>query len=87
MYAKRLKAGKPLDEVILHAGGVHGDGKQEQMELLNCWRVAEWDIAWGNRHLNQASQIAPCMTSQMQSEQKVDAEPKCLGQPASLPVK
>ena len=52
-YAKRLKAGKPIDEVILHAGGVHGHAKQEQMELLNCWRVAEWDTAWGNMHLDQ----------------------------------
>ena len=57
MYAKRLKAGKPVDEVILHAGGVHGGAKQEQMELLNCWRVAEWDIAWGNMHLAQVSRL------------------------------
>lgn len=57
MYAKRLKAGKPIDEVILHAGGVHGGAKQEQMELLNCWRVAEWDIAWGNMHLAQVSRL------------------------------
>ena len=73
MYAKRLKAGKPLDEVILHAGGVHGDGKQEQMELLNCWRVAEWDVAWGNMHLNQASR--PVLHyHELQSSQSVMAD-------------
>ncbi len=55
MYAKRLKSGKATDEVILHAGGVPGHKKQEQMELLNCWRVAEWDAAWGNMHLDQVS--------------------------------
>lgn len=55
MYAKRLKSGKAIDEVILHAGGVPGHQKQEQMELLNCWRVAEWDSAWGNTHLDQVA--------------------------------
>lgn len=30
------------------------------MELLNCWRVAEWDIAWGNMHLNQVNRYVWC---------------------------
>ena len=54
-YAARVKAGKPVERVILHAGDIHGHDKIEGMERLGCWNASNWTPETGEELIKEVS--------------------------------
>lgn len=52
-YEMRLKQGMPLDEVLMHAGDVHGHEKIDSFKRLNLWAADRWDPAAGQQLIHQ----------------------------------